>query len=185
MATLRVERRIAEVQAILTQKLFKVVGLYVSDNLILDEDTFLPIIFKDKVLVYKPMNTMIPIHFDQVLFDPLNKAMVRDLLNIAIGKFIMYEDEYVRMNYLEIENSMKRVIIITDNKKIQTQLYSHEIVCYYDMAIRLACPDLTDYFISRDDEYLLMEFDNLLGQVLTGPVKRNTKRKGIFDDIYG
>ena len=97
----------------------------------------------------------------------------------------MYEDEYVRMNYLEIENSMKRVIIITDNKKIQTHLYSHEIVCYYDMAIRLVCPDLTDYFISRDDEYLLMEFDDLLGQVLTGPAKRNTKRKGIFDDIYG
>ena len=166
----------------IANNVLKYAGMTVSkDYYILDEDSYLPWKFKDKYVLYKPDERLIAVHFDQIIFDPLNKLMMKDLLDIAIAKFIQYEEIYVKMAYVEVDTrNKKKAHIITENDRISSEYYDHEIIAFYDMIVRIG-PDLKETKALFIDD--LYKMDAILNDYL--PKGKKIRKRGFFDDIHG
>ena len=157
-------------------KIFQVVGLDMSNNFhVIDQDTSAYWTNRDKYVKVSCFG-FTPIHFEEIRFDPFeNKNMVKDLFNIFIAKKSQYENFYIKMMFLDVDKKgKKQLIIMTDEEKIITEKYSHEILCYYDMIFRIGNR------LSYDNIEDLMFIDNVYLDAFRYP----KKRKGIFDGIY-
>lgn len=174
------ERR-QQVIDILVKNTLMAVGLEISNTFILDQDSGFPWKVNNKFVRYNP-NKVITIHKDQILFEPLlSKLQIKDLMNIAISKVARYDFVYIKSIFPEMTSDRKRLIVLTDKDRIETEWYDHEVLIYYDMMFRInemLTPELLE---------ILKEADTVtLSQIIPKKkrVSASSLKKGPFSDVY-
>ena len=158
------------------------VGLEISNTFILDQDSGLPWKVNNKFVRYHPYK-VISIHKDQMLFDPLeSKIQVKDLMNISIAKAARYDNLYVKSIFPEMSSDSKQLVILTDQDRIKTEKYAHEILIYYDMMFRineLLTPELLN-MLKEADMSILPPISNSKRRRIT---TASSTKKGLFSDV--
>lgn len=175
------ERRQQLIDALVKNTLMAV-GLEISNTFILDQDSGLPWKVNNKFVRYHPYK-VISIHKDQTLFDPLeSKIQVKDLMNISIAKAARYDNLYVKSIFPEMSSDSKQLVILTDQDRIKTEKYTHEILIYYDMMFRineLLTPELLNMLKEADMSILPPISNNKRRRISTA----SSTKKGLFSDV--
>ena len=85
------------------------------------------------------------------------------------------------MAYVEVDTrNKKKAHIITENDRISSEYYDHEIIAFYDMIVRIG-PDLKETKALFIDD--LYKMDAILNDYL--PKGKKIRKRGFFDDIHG
>lgn len=137
------EETICKSEREINNRVLQALGFDVKEGFVIDQDNFKIVRFRKKNLKYPNIAGQLPMHTNDILFDPLNNTKLAiELFNIFLKKENEENGLYVQMYYpiIEFEKTAIEIQIMqgTNFQRMRSESYTNPSYGYIEIMLELS-----------------------------------------------
>lgn len=140
---MELQENITKTEREINNRIFQALGFDIKDSFVIDQDNFKIVKFKKKNLKYPDSAEQVPMHTNDIIFDPLNNTKLAiELFNIFLKKELEENGLYIQIYYAIVEGEKTAIeiqkVVGQEVQRLRSEFYKNPSYGYIEIILDIS-----------------------------------------------